>query len=1732
MFESITADGSRRLLVGARKDGVLKVTNGIHDSWSPDSKSNDVKKASLISKGEVVLGVSGGINPSSYKGLTFAMEGGSITTLENDAIGPQSPTLVRGHLQIGETSNSGVSQNFARRLIVGETGSIQNGDLSVTSLTNAGDVQIDSLTVNNGMKRLLDVLADRKQVDKDAPIRKVKAQGSLKNLGGNIEIAGDLVYQDNPDAEAGHALFNIGRPRLRKQPGLLQANRIIMGPKNDLIFNSGSIATRITTSGKNSINLGGGNDLILNRGSFEIGSSIIDGGEPLEITGSILNRDTRSVTGLNIFRGSGTEDPGVDENQLVNFAAIKLTAEGDWIFPQGNDCRVTGDGRTFSEDKTDCVGIIGQRKYNQFLQINDGATVETGVVELGRSSNNRIEVLDGSLDVGLIDGVIGSARINRDSGEIVFDRSVNASLNSLIVGDTFSTASVKAKAIHNISSIHVVNGSLDADLLHAKDLEDLGQVPELRIGVAIDSSLLSSDRSKSLIEQLSDNSVKGTLRVDETEGYSKAQQLGGMWGYEGDFGDINLSAQGIVTTTKSSDDKSIKDDADEDLQEDIDQVTFKSITAHGDRRLVVGAREDGKLTIAEGLHEKETSNKAAILNNGELVLGTSDPEIAQSSTYSGATVVMKDGHIQTLNADAISPASPTLVRGRLSLGNGETGEIEQNFAKRLIVGEAGTIENGNLSITSLTNAGDVQIDSLTVNNGMKRLLDVFADRRDLEVDSSIRKIKAQGSLKNLGGSIEITGDLEYRDNEDATAGHALINIRNLRDVNQYNQQGGVKPQPGTLVANSIKMGSNNDVILNSGLIATTTDDDTAINLGGGNDLILNRGSFEIGSSIIDGGEPLNITGSVLNSDARSATGLNIFRQGLDPYRENVNQVSGLEESQLVNFAAIKLEHDGDWIFPQGQDCQVRGDSKIFDQNTRCVGITGFQSENQKIIIENSARVEAGVVALGRDSTNTIHIKKGSLHAVLIEGGNEARDRFRQQSDLASNELTTQKEVIVLGEDNSDKSGELIVGGIVDIESITQKGGSWTYAINASEDDFGIFPATIATGQMVVKSVELPSLNGSTTVDRATFQKVIGKGNLQIINSGSLAVIDGIFGDSNTSLSTSGDVRLSGQSEYAGLTIIERDGQLFAENDGALSPNTIVQIEEGGGIDLQGFDNTIKELNGVGNVVLNFDSDSSPTAKEVNGANLIIQSGNFAGSILDGDLPGVGSVTKSGDGQLVLSGVNDYESPTLIQDGVLTIANPSALSSISPVMITGGQLDLSSVPRFGRLPMAASINYGYEVIDLTLRDQGSFSVSSLAPLTVAGNLNFESGTIAAFLDSGSDSTAPIQMGDQAEFIYGATPASPSSAMNADLFMILQGNQALQGDSTWNVIDGVVTNSDQLAENTFLLVPAEIAGSGTAPTIEINERSYRLAQFDGIDQPLADAALNNIYLEKGSLKLVVKPKTTEEFNEQLSSGSQQLSGCQNNDPFCDAISDLDGQSDQASDSDEKAALDIIDILIDSQTDVINDSVITAPSDDDSRDPDESLRLPVVFDYGQLARLTLSGLAPRNIDAPGRGLFNYNNLLVDTVFERLPIRQIPQSVDPLPVVGLPVPDHSSEAHSSETVHALWSQDVSLDQQDAQKFVDLSLAMEDHGSSVAPSAGDLASTADGNPSLTAELTNREGVRAWFRGFGGDTGPTSTTTFANDYASTSGGSVLGVDVSLSPSVQVGVFANYGDVNV
>ena len=96
--------------------------------------------------------------------------------------------FAQGTLNLGDASNS-IEQTFARPLRVGSTGLINEGKLSVTSLANFGNIEIESLNIHNGMKRILDALPDQTQPDQGSPNRSINAKGSLKNIGGRIEIS-------------------------------------------------------------------------------------------------------------------------------------------------------------------------------------------------------------------------------------------------------------------------------------------------------------------------------------------------------------------------------------------------------------------------------------------------------------------------------------------------------------------------------------------------------------------------------------------------------------------------------------------------------------------------------------------------------------------------------------------------------------------------------------------------------------------------------------------------------------------------------------------------------------------------------------------------------------------------------------------------------------------------------------------------------------------------------------------------------------------------------------------------------------------------------------------------------------------------------------------------------------------------------------------------------------------------------------------------------------------------------------------------------------------------------------------------------------------------------------------------------------------------------------------------------------------------------------------------------
>ena len=511
--------------------------------------------------------------------------------------------------------------------------------------------------------------------------------------------------------------------------------------------------------------------------------------------------------------------------------------------------------------------------------------------------------------------------------------------------------------------------------------------------------------------------------------------------------------------------------------------------------------------------------------------------------------------------------------------------------------------------------------------------------------------------------------------------------------------------------------------------------------------------------------------------------------------------------------------------------------------------------------------------------------------------------------------------------------------------------------------------------------------------------------------------------------------------------------------------------------------------------------------------------------------GKGSILHRGEGTTTLSGTNTYEGSTTVEEGVLAIAKAGSIPKGSKTVVNGaGQLDLYTSSSSGSIPKGEA----FKIDQVEIQEVGQLFVSARNPLvanTITMNANGlkNIGGIAVEIFEkfeSEENKAPIRVSGKFNYQSGA--------------LVVQSPVTSDPEGTWNIVAGEVSNAEELAKNTYLVTGGP------------NRQTYK---FSGLNVPILGPAMYKGSLKADSLNLVIEAKTPEEIECQLNpencaidlpspdeevgnlppiylpspdegAGNElpdldgdgeldQLPGCEVGDDLCDIISDIPGDEDDALGQEEDLADDVIDGLLDGLA-------------------EEEIDLPLSFDYGQLAKLVVSGLLPRNVDAPGRSLFNYNNLLVDTVFERLPLRQF-KAVEVAEVVEEEAVMVEPEAVSpAEPIRGLWSQTEGMDEQQAQEYLAQRVAQ---GNQVVVEDVDVDFELDGigyveDPSLTGQYANREGVRAWYRAFGGDTGPTKTSTLYGNYNASASGMVLGADVSLGSNVQIGVFGNYGDVNL
>ena len=290
---------------------------------------------------------------------------------------------------------------------------------------------------------------------------------------------------------------------------------------------------------------------------------------------------------------------------------------------------------------------------------------------------------------------------------------------------------------------------------------------------------------------------------------------------------------------------------------------------------------------------------------------------------------------------------------------------------------------------------------------------------------------------------------------------------------------------------------------------------------------------------------------------------------------------------------------------------------------------------------------AGVLALGGSST---YSGKTVVNGGTLSLGNGASINGTSGVTLAAN--------TVLVFNHSDS--QTFVPTISGMGGLVQTGGGLVTLANSNTytGNTAITGGTLALGNPLALENSTLDTSGSGTLSfgsltAATLGGLTGPGTLALCNAASAAVTLSVGnGNANTtfsgSLTGSGGLTkigaaalwLSGTNGFSGTTNVT-GGTLGVANAAALQ-NSTVNVTANTNIVFSVSAPSVAGLSGAGNLNL--------------GAAVLTVGANNASSNFPGSLSGGNGLTKAGSGTLVMTGMNTYGGPTVINAGTLQLSN--------------------------------------------------------------------------------------------------------------------------------------------------------------------------------------------------------------------------------------------------------------------------------------------------------------------------------------------------------------------------------------------------------------------------------------------------------------------------------------------
>ncbi|MDJ7134690.1 autotransporter-associated beta strand repeat-containing protein [Salmonella enterica] len=771
------------------------------------------------------------------------------------------------------------------------------------------------------------------------------------------------------------------------------------------------------------------------------------------------------------------------------------------------------------------------------------------------------------------------------------------------------------------------------------------------------------------------------------------------------------------------------------------------------------------------------ANAGAILGDtdGVTISGSGNTLTSQGKITGGTNAVLINSGSKN---NTITLNTGTEISGSITDDNNSA-----SANNNLILDGEGTLGSSISGLNSVTSSGDWTLSGATMNlSGTTNsalwvksgtlILNGAMTAKGATVDSGTTlQIGNGGTLGAFNGDIVDNGTLTFNRSDAAAYGSVISGSGNvvkqgggeLTLSNNNSYSGGTTIAEGTLTATAGgALGSGNiDNRAYLKLDAASASDPFIVA-----DLTTHSGAtVEIGAgSTLQANTLTQQDGSTLTADLTATSGPAIRAK-------NVNLDGTLNVASPASQEPIRSTDDLISLALIESDNAISGD---FDDIT----ING-----------NAMNPDAFITVVGQKNVNDTHYDLVETLTWYADRDNAAIDAHGTFNLADADDSFTVNTVLENVDANSGWNGQ----------SLT-KTGAGTLILNAENTYTG--STTISGGTLVVSNVE--ALGSGDVTDNAT---------LEMNTGGDFA--NNIGGTGSVVKSGDKTLTLSGANSYTGGTTIS-GGTLVANNVNALgsgdvTDNATLEMNTGGDF--------ANNIGGTGSVVKSGDktltlsgANSYTGGTTISGGTLVatnvdaLGTGNVTdnatlelntGGTFDNAIGGTGSVVKSGDKTLTLSGANSYSGATTISGGTLIAANVNALGT--------GAID-------NRASLLLDASGQFTVTDLTTGSGGNTEIGAGSTLQ------------ATTLTQKSDSTLTINLNSNTvdPVIHAASQVS------------LAGTLDITG--VGDVLDSDPASTDDL--DTFTLIASDKTIAGDFEKLTVAGMDADLADFITVDGRIDD------------------------------------------------------------------------------------------------------------------------------------------------------------------------------------------------------------------------------------------------------------------------------------------------------